>query len=823
MDPVLDKCPTCIQAKQVKEPAGKNTTRVATRPFQGLSIDFAFAGVKSSDDKRKEDFTGIHGETCWILISDHFSRTLVGDTRVSKGPPIEWLRAFLEEHAPRANGNYVYLDQGGELYANQTIKDLFEGFKYDVRPTGAESSNQNGPVERAHLTVANALRAMMLGASVDMQFWPYAFHHYLRIQNALRSRDQTRSPHEIVHSDAKEDFRALRTFGCRVWVRPPGRRRLKLQPNSRKGIFLGFIPNTTKNILWYDIESQKVKIAKHARFDEGMNDLPFDAIPPNVQHLQRSQQGATFPSEEQETSVEEFTAYVNPFCHTFNRTLRVTPTNSSTTFGLSLKDDEINHRVFVDKVSPNSSASKLFSTTKATNNRIKGAYIIAINDILVFSKSDAVKILQQLFDNGVKEFDISFAPDKRLTAKELRRTLRDHREPNIFAPNDPSQQDELSISLEDIRSIASLQSGLLLDHREIDLELLSATLHALSSDSITAQEAALGSFTRRKLKKLSTWPQWQQGEFKQLDQFAALNMYGEPCKALPNAIILRQHWQYHVKRSGERRARNCCDGSPRSAPMLHQIASTYSSCVEQPIQRLFFALAANLGYSVYGGDAQDAYAHSPPPDTPTFVQIDDAYAEWYFARRGKRIDRSLVLPVQHALQGHPESGRLWESTINKILSCDQLQFTSTTHSRTIYSTAFEGHQVLLLRQVDDFALACPNETIAKTIYDIIGTALQLPDEPAPPSNTSDLSMTSMALISTNIKDTLKLQPLVTFSAFSNPMDGILLMPMNPPRPTSPLCPWMLLIPSISQTMALRKALTTMQLYKTGKVLDTEPY
>ena len=47
--PVLDKCPTCIQAKQTKEPAGDHTTRTATVPYQGLPIDFSFSGVKSKD------------------------------------------------------------------------------------------------------------------------------------------------------------------------------------------------------------------------------------------------------------------------------------------------------------------------------------------------------------------------------------------------------------------------------------------------------------------------------------------------------------------------------------------------------------------------------------------------------------------------------------------------------------------------------------------------------------------------------------------------------------------------------------------------------
>lgn len=60
-------------------------------------------------------------------------------------------------------------------------------------------------------------------------------------------------------------------------------------------------------------------------------------------------------------------------------------------------------------------------------------------------------------------------------------------------------------------------------------------------------------------------------------------------------------------------------------PFSHRFAQTYSSCVEQPIQRLFFALAAELNYKVYGGDATDAFAHSPPPERPTFL----AWVSWF--------------------------------------------------------------------------------------------------------------------------------------------------------------------------------------------------
>jgi hypothetical protein len=232
--------------------------------------------------------------------------------------------------------------------------------------------------------------------------------------------------------------------------------------------------------------------------------------------------------------------------------------------------------------------------------------------------------------------------------------------------------------------------------------------------------------TRKKLRNLSTWNDWKAGEIKQLDQMHSLRMYGEPCKRPPDAIVLRLHWQYTVKQNGEHRSRNCCDGSKRAAPRLHAVASTYSSCVEQPIQRLFFALSAQEDFQVYGGDAVDAYAHSPPPPHDTYVAVDEAYVEWFQLRfPDKPIDRNMVLPVQHALQGHPESGGLWERHINSILSCPELGFKSTVHDKCVYSTVFEGNKILLLQQVDDFSLACKSEDIAIKIYDIIGKLLRL--------------------------------------------------------------------------------------------------
>ena len=100
---------------------------------------------------------------------------------------------------------------------------------------------------------------------------------------------------------------------------------------------------------------------------------------------------------------------------------------------------------------------------------------------------------------------------------------------------------------------------------------------------------------------------------------------------------------------------------------------------------------------------------------PTFMKLDDAFRDWYLERTGVLLDKDLVLPVLHALQGHPEAARLWEEHISAIL--EKVGFKNTTHEKNIYTGKFCGEKVLLVRQVDDFGnlgealLRCSEKTL----------------------------------------------------------------------------------------------------------------
>ena len=97
-----------------------------------------------------------------------------------------------------------------------------------------------------------------------------------------------------------------------------------------------------------------------------------------------------------------------------------------------------------------------------------------------------------------------------------------------------------------------------------------------------------------------------------------------------------------------------------------------------------------------------------------------------------KLNRSLVLPVFKAIQGGPESGRIWEKHFNSIIVSQDLGFHTTNHSRCIYCLVFDGQIIFLLRSVESFAISCKCPHIADKIFDIISRKLQLPNKKEPP-------------------------------------------------------------------------------------------
>ena len=64
---------------------------------------------------------------------------------------------------------FIVLNQGGALYCNFAVLNLFHKYKYEVFPTGDDASFQIFPVEQGHWTSATSVWALLFGASIDIK------------------------------------------------------------------------------------------------------------------------------------------------------------------------------------------------------------------------------------------------------------------------------------------------------------------------------------------------------------------------------------------------------------------------------------------------------------------------------------------------------------------------------------------------------------------------------------------------------------------------------------------------------------------------------
>ena len=134
------------------------------------SVDMAFIIQKSKNSDRYIDNIGLKGETCYVLITDYFSGMVHGKVLVNKGPPLLYFNQWLARFSPDITNKTVRFDQGGELGRCRRVIDLFQQFGYTIQLTSANSSHQNGSVERSHGTIGNMICSLLYGAERSWRF-----------------------------------------------------------------------------------------------------------------------------------------------------------------------------------------------------------------------------------------------------------------------------------------------------------------------------------------------------------------------------------------------------------------------------------------------------------------------------------------------------------------------------------------------------------------------------------------------------------------------------------------------------------------------------
>jgi hypothetical protein len=199
-----------------------------------------------------------------------------------------------------------------------------------------------------------------------------------------------------------------------------------------------------------------------------------------------------------------------------------------------------------------------------------------------------------------------------------------------------------------------------------------------------------------------------------LNQCKEQGMFGQPMPLPDGANALHMLWTYILKACGTRKSRMVCNGNPKHKGSV-TLGHIYANALDAASERLFWAIVTNEGMTAIGFDVSNAFSEAPPPKAPLYLYIDEAYREWWMECLGNPpIPKECnVVQVCYAMQGHPESARLWEKHINRILREYGMQ--PTKHEPCLYSGFIDNHKVLFLHQVDDFAVASTSTTPAEKL------------------------------------------------------------------------------------------------------------
>jgi len=359
-------------------------------------------------------------------------------------------------------------------------------------------------------------------------------------------------------------------------------------------------------------------------------------------------------------------------------------------------------RLFLGGMVPSTPGAKI----PRWRTRIKGAWLIQIGPTVVSTIAEAQQAFQELSASAVPSVTLLFSHP------EIRQEISHDGLPIVSsAPFTQQTHDQLNKRW-DFSTVAE--------------HLRKAPPYEIVMDgNVWNTTTKVMKLTRGKLLRQEDWDDWQTSEYLQLNQYEDQGMFGQPTGVSEEDAVFHLVWTYNIKAvDGRKKARCVCDGSTRSG-QVRILAETYANCVDQTSARLFYAVAAAENLLIYGADVSNAFAEAPAPKQGFYIRPDRAFNEWWVQHKGRPpIPPGHVIPVLSAMQGHPESPRLWEKHADEILR--ELGLSPTVHEPCLYSGVINDNRVLFMRQVDDFVIAAPDERTSEILMDMIDERLKIP-------------------------------------------------------------------------------------------------
>ena len=124
-----------------------------------------------------------------------------------------------------------------------------------------------GVVKRKNRTIMQATKAMLHDQDLPMHLWAEAVRTTVYVENCTPHRVLENKTPEEVFSSKKPEVNHLGIFGYPVYIHIPKKKRTKLDPSGKKGIFVGY-SESSKAYRIYFPEYKNIDISRDVTFDE---------------------------------------------------------------------------------------------------------------------------------------------------------------------------------------------------------------------------------------------------------------------------------------------------------------------------------------------------------------------------------------------------------------------------------------------------------------------------------------------------------------------------------------------------------------------------
>ena len=225
------ECEACAQGNMHRIPFRKKSEKETHQPLQLVHRDFC--GPMNVDS--------VGGSKYVLTFTDDYTRYVTVYFIRSKS---EVLSMFVEYVTMMGNETdlrvrAIRTDNGGE-YTSQYFKTFCADKGIAHQLTNPNTPEQNGVSERLNRTLIESARSMLIHAKMRLKFWAEAVNTAVYLHSrSPTSAVKDKTPFESWFRK-KPNMSNLKVSGSVCFVHTPVHLRKKLDPKSRKAIFVGY-------------------------------------------------------------------------------------------------------------------------------------------------------------------------------------------------------------------------------------------------------------------------------------------------------------------------------------------------------------------------------------------------------------------------------------------------------------------------------------------------------------------------------------------------------------------------------------------------------